>query len=403
LATGLNRLSKPGHETVRSQPNRLLLSARDIGAAGHIIALASGLQAAGYTVDLVMQGPALNLARQLGIACEDAAQWLDCGHPLGAVSCGNIARRVDALSPSAIICGLSSFHTNGIDEALMLASRSRGTHCFAMQDFWGDVKRVNGRGADSYFVLDETAAKITTASTGADCHVIGSPKHVRFLNLDYEEQRDKFRKSAALGRTDKVVCLFGQALHAIPGHMTVLADLSAALSSTGDVRLVYKPHPLEDQASLASTLSTFADLGHGQAKVVDGPIEPILAGIDVALSCFSTVGLDAAYMTRTLGYGPAVIYADYPSDITAYWQNESGLTILPPVHDGYALEAKDRDSLATCLRDGFTPDVREQLYRQVHNTLPDPGTAIERAVSYIEQNLSSDADFPSSRRETGRD
>jgi hypothetical protein len=362
-----------------------LLSARDIGAAGHVLALAKGLVAAGYNIQLVLQGPALKLAARLGVACEDAGRWLDIRHPLSSRE--GLAHRVDAIAPCAVICGLSSFHTNGIDEALMLAARDQGVRCFALQDFWGDVKRVDGRGADDYFVLDETAAEITRAATNANCHVIGSLKHARFLDIDYENERNSFRQSLMLAEHEKVVCLFGQALQSLPGHRVMLNNLVDAILKSNGVRLIYKPHPLEDEAAIVATTNLIAERTHAPIPVVAGPIDPVLAGADIALSCFSTIGIDAAYLARAQGKGPVVVYADYPADITAYWQNESGLKILPPVHDGYALEAKDSGSLAKCLNDSFKPEVRTRLIDRIKEVLPDPKTAIGRAVACLEHNL----------------
>lgn len=362
---------------------KFLLSARDTGAAGHILAIASGLAGQGHQARLVMQGAALRLARRLGAVCEDAATWLDEADPLNPATRTALGQALAETKPDAVICGISSFHSNGIDEALMLAARDRGIRCFAMQDFWGDVKFVDGARADAYLVLDETAARITKSATGAACHVVGSPKHAHLVDHDYAKAREAFRRSHQIGADEQVVCLFGQALQALKGYESVLSDLASILTAERKIHLIYKPHPLEDATQIASTVSLLTARGHPPGAVVSDPIEAVLSGCDVALSCFSTIGLDAAYLCRATGHGPVVIYADYPADITGYWRNESGLTILPAAHDGYALLAKDRDSLARCLIDSAAPDIRERLRLKIEEVLPEPAAAVTRAISCL--------------------
>ncbi|WP_422371742.1 hypothetical protein [Hoeflea sp.] len=381
------------------ESKRFLLSARDTGAAGHILAIASGLLERGYEARLVMQGAALRLARRIGAHCEDASTWLDETDPLNPATRAALGRTLAETRPDAVICGISSFHSNGIDEALMLAASDQGIRCFAMQDFWGDVKFVDGVRADDYLVLDETAARITRSATGAACHVVGSPKHANLVTHNYGKAREAFRRAHEIGADDQVVCLFGQSLQALKGYETVLSDLASTLIDQRQHSLIYKPHPLESSSQIASTVSLLTAKGLPPNAVVSDPIEAVLSGCDVALSCFSTIGLDAAYLCRATGRGPVVVYADYPADITGYWRNESGLTILPAAHDGYALLAKDRSTLARCLTDSTSPEVRWKLRQKVEQVLPDPRAAVERAVACLLSAATDHGQSPATAKE----
>jgi hypothetical protein len=380
----------PATRSTPRDPCNFLLSARDTGAAGHILAIAAGLTEAGFQTRLVLQGAALKLAKLQGVICDDASSWLDEADPLNPTTRAAIGRLLAELQPYAVVCGLSSFHSNGIDEAMMLAARDQGVRCFAMQDFWGDVKLVDGAGADRYLVLDETAAGITAGITQAICHVVGSPKHARFVTYDYDAARVTFRQRYEIPRDSRVLCLFGQALHAIPGYDSVLRDVVSVLTSESPYGLLYKPHPLETADDIFSTVDLLTAYGRAPFAVVTDPVELVLSGCDVALSCFSTIGLDAAYMVRATGKGPVIVYADYPADITRYWQNASGLKILPPAHDGYVLLAKDSASLSSCLARGYLPEVGEQLRRTIKQVLPDPFTAVSTAISCLTSSLVPD-------------
>ncbi|WP_394691602.1 hypothetical protein [Hoeflea sp.] len=359
---------------------KYLLSARDTGAAEHILALSAGLSASGFDIRLILQGAALELARRRGIKCETAIQWIDEDAPLNAKSLADLGTLLSNYEPEAVICGLSGFFSDGIDEALILAARDRQIRCFAMQDFWGEVKYAGGMPADDYIVLDATAARLTRNATGAKCHIVGSPKHARLIGYDYHAARKTFRTSHRLADDRTVVCLFGQALQHLSGYGSVLDDVAICLLANPGFRLIYKPHPLENADDIAWTVGQLAARGLPPHAVVFDPVEAVLSGCDVALSCFSTVGLDAAYMYRATGQGPVIVYADYPSDITAYWRKESGQTILPPAHDGYALLAKDQQTLARHLAESMNPEVRERLRNRIKSVLPDPRMSVENAI-----------------------
>lgn len=364
-------------------PFRFVITARDVGAAGHLLALAAGLREAGDHVSLVMQGPALVEARGRGISCIDADEWCKAGTPLIADIINSVAQRISRIRPTSVICGLSGFHTNGIDEAVMLAARIQGVQCIAMQDFWGDVKCIEGKGADHYLVLDEQAAALTRVRTSAPCHVVGSVKHEWLRTLDPDSSRKSFRRRHAIGSDSKVIGFFGQHLGALPGYWQVLRDFAGAVVADVRARAVYRPHPLEDAAAIAASINIFNSVGCRPIVVAKDAIEKVVCGVDCVVSCFSTVGMDAAYLVRMHRQGPSVVYACYPEDVNAYWQLATQLQELPPVQAQYALRALSSRSLSDVLYRACDRSAREVMTKAIMATLENPAEALERAVACV--------------------
>lgn len=252
-----------------------------------------------------------------------------------------------------------------------------------MQDFWGDVKTVNGYCADHYFVIDELAARLTAERTSAAVHVVGSIKHGRFSEFEYSKKRADFRKEFNLGASEPAIGYFGQDLSRIEGYQLVLSDIALAIEAIGGARLIYRPHPLEDNASITLSLDIFKKRNIKLILAPNKSLDDVLAGVDVALSCFSTVGLDAAYLVRSKGAGPAIVYANYPEDIRSYWQRGSGLSNVPLVDEGCALSARNRTDLILALKEALRPGKARVLFERIQKQLPRQETAIDKAVSVI--------------------
>ena len=377
----------------------LLLTARDVGAAGHMAALATSASTHGAQCVVVAQGAAVEYLAARNVAYLAAEEWLGCAEVSPTNFIGHATKagqRLKEHSVAAVVCGLSPASETGIDEIVIAGARIHGIPSVAVQDFWGDVRPDKALQPDHYLVLDEQAARLTRPRTDAKVHVTGSLKHTRFTGIDFLRLRREGRAALGVGLTAPLIGFFGQNLLAVEGYLEVLSDIGRASASIGGgTKLFYKPHPRESDACLASTLRHLKAAGAVPLLMESTMIESAIAAADVVLSCFSTVGLDAAYMMCAED-APAVsiICADYPADVRDFWRPSTGLGAFPLVTAGLALAAHDGRSLREAMRLGLDIQERRRQALASHSAFGKPGTPIQNALKAIEGLLGRKAAMP---------
>jgi hypothetical protein len=118
-------------------------------------------------------------------------------------------------------------------------------------------------------------------------------------------------------------------------------------------------------------------------------VEMAIASSDLVLSCFSTVGLDAAYMMCRPGAPDvSIVCADYPADVAGYWRPVTGLSEFPLVTEGLALAASDFPSLVGALRTGMDSAVRRRTAALSRAVFGEPSTALQRTFGIIQSVIS---------------
>ena len=347
----------------------LLLTARDVGAAGHMAALATSASTHGAQCVVVAQGAAVEYLAARNVAYLAAEEWLGCAEVSPTNFIGHATKagqRLKEHSVAAVVCGLSPASETGIDEIVIAGARIHGIPSVAVQDFWGDVRPDKAL------------------------------KHTRFTGIDFLRLRREGRAALGVGLTAPLIGFFGQNLLAVEGYLEVLSDIGRASASIGGgTKLFYKPHPRESDACLASTLRHLKAAGAVPLLMESTMIESAIAAADVVLSCFSTVGLDAAYMMCAED-APAVsiICADYPADVRDFWRPSTGLGAFPLVTAGLALAAHDGRSLREAMRLGLDIQERRRQALASHSAFGKPGTPIQNALKAIEGLLGRKAAMP---------
>lgn len=365
---------------------RILASARDVGAAGHVLAVAQHAQERGHDVRVVAAPPALAVLQEAGLAVRPfLTPPVLQPSPAAAAALLQAARDVlvDA-QPDALVVGLSHSAEAGLDEALLACAGSTPT--YALQDFWGDVNDTLGCPAQTYFVVDEQAAQLTRSRHGAHAVVVGSPKHARYAELDVPALAARGRALLGLAADRRVVGYFGQPLLAFAGYgRTVEAVAAAFLRTTPDAALLYRPHPREDAASAARTCALFRSAGVEALLTPEGVVETWLASCDVVLAPFSTCCYDALYLNR-LAPGPqsASVYLLFDPEVRRYSRWVNGMDVLPPVQEGMALAVTDAAQLDDVLRQAVDPQVRLRLWQRVQECLPDSRRSAALVVDAVE-------------------
>lgn len=321
----------------------VLLSARDVGAAGHIFEAVQALRAVSLKCIIALQGPAATYFEMRSKRHEQILVVRNANSSFAE----SLMRRIQ---PRLLVCGNSGQASLGIDEWLIHAARKQGIPSICLQDFWGDVRADRAFQADHYAVLDVIALKMTRQITDKAIHVIGSIKHSGYKNINPAKLRQKFRHQLAIKDTTSVVTFFGQNLISLPSYTEIISDVADIVSKHTGATLCYRPHPLETPSSIKITREL---LRASRSPYIVSPnvsAEEVICGSDAILSSFSTIGLDAVHIPRA-GYdlSTPIIYIEYPSELRRLWQGSDIDTHFPLVQTGQAHCVRNRKALALCL------------------------------------------------------
>lgn len=316
---------------------KVLLSARDPGAAGSIAVLCEDLSKTGlFVITLVASGSAYSMLKQKGLnpVFFEISEGKDSVDPVTepvSLLFEKTSGILDKFKPDVVITGLSSFGA-GIDEALIYLS---DVPVFAVQDFWGDVNLSLGKPADVYLVMDEYAAEITRKRCMARTEIIGSPKYSRYAFIDIEGMRKRSREYLGASEDEKVIGWFGQHPD-IPGYKDVFGSfLETVVRLKGDYIFFFREHP-KFGASSEKNVDFLRSKGVSAIDVTGiGNAEEWISACDLLVTPFSLCGLDHAYMSAysatPLG---AVLYLMNNMEIKSFFIKNIGFEHIPTVSSG---------------------------------------------------------------------
>lgn len=362
-----------------TRPLRVLLSARDPGAAHHVVAIArAGLSDDRFELDIVATGAAEVVLRGTGLAFHALPLALDEA-ALRAQATTHLADH----APDAVLVG-GSGPGPGIDEAL-LASAAVPTYAF--QDYWGDVNLALGPPAGTYFVLDGYAAELTRRRVGARVRVVGSPKHASYAGLDLRALRARGR--AAVAPDHVLIGVFGQSLWPRAGYRRTCEALATALVDLGEGRaqLVYWPHPKESPEDAAAVREVLGAAGLELGAPPWRSTEEGLCACDLVVTGYSTCGYDQMHLNR-LSPAPlgVVVYAAFDPEIRSL-ASAAGGSPTPPVEGGLGLVVEVEADLATTLQTALTEPARRSAWRAARSRLIAPEGAASRILGTIAEDL----------------
>jgi hypothetical protein len=319
---------------------RIFATARDVGAAQHLAALVR--HAAGQaSFRALAAGAAVDTLRAAGV---EAESW---GTPDGRAACiDDLIRRIDAARPDFVLVGMA-YPGTGLDEMTAIAAREAGIPSGAVQDYWGYLGAFEpGAYPDVFFVLHETAARLTERRLGAAvaCHVTGSPKHE-----DYRERVARWIDAGGRRDRRRTATLFCQPRY-VPGTVENLGAVARAFAVLpADVRLRVKLHPGDpDAAFVAAAMAPAAS-----RLAFAGPehtTESLLLDSDLTVTFFSTVGLDHAYLQRhseaPIG---GLLYVTVGADIARFIAERIGQDDIPLIDAGVGRRVRTEAEIAPVL------------------------------------------------------
>ena len=362
---------------------RLLVAAQDPGSVGHLSAIAekaSGL----LDLHLVAASPAYEMFSRMGLSVrrvpalttrsssdEKAAQ-------LRALSASILAD----VRPDAVLVG-SSGPEAGLCEALMATTTV--PYAYAFQDFWGDVNKVFGTPAGTYFVVDAEAERLTREIHGVNARVVGSPKHSRFGCLDIGMLRHETRAALGADNGRPVFGYFGQPLWKSQGYEKTVTSLAGTIAATfPDAIMLYRPHPKESDEEIGRVRRKLQEALPEAVVLTSGSVEGCLAACDVICTAFSSCGYDhmflAKYSASPLG---VVVYLRHDPEIRRLYHDYTGFDFLPVARDGLALVTEVPEEVPAVLRSALDPGRRLAIWDRIARVLPDPSLAAQRVVDSI--------------------
>lgn len=350
---------------------KILLSARDPGAAGNILALKKYLENdRQFDARIVASGDALaffqyNRLQAIPFTFNGSHFLRPGDDPSSLIT--ETAKLLNQENPDLIITSISSFGI-GIDEALIATS---SIPTFSFQDFWGDANLGLGVVADKYFVLDKFAVDLSKKRWDIDAIVTGSPKYSLYKYKNISQIKEDTRKQIGFKSDYKAVGWFGQS-PSIPGHEQVLDDFLKALSSlleNSSLKLCFilKEHP-KFQEMHEVHLDKITKLGIKLYDVTnDQNVEKWLIAADLIITPFSLTGLDHAYLSsyskEPIG---SVIYLMNNDKIRSFAKQACGMDKFPIVDEGVGkfFSVNDTSLLAEAISDSVSPHETQKYFRQ---------------------------------------
>lgn len=370
----MNRLARP----------RLLISARDLGAAAGIAEVLAELERDGrMEVLLVAMEPAFSYLRRRGHASRacDAAPVVKGDGPDAMALVGDARTVIADAQPAAILVGLSGVGA-GIDEALLAAADRIPT--FALQDFCGDVNLTLGVAAGTYLVADDEAAALTRSIAAAATVVVGAPKYAAFGQSRPIELRHSTRERLGVATGQAIFGFFGQPLGELADYPALPAALAAAVAALDDGSvLLYRPHPKEPEALRAAVRTGLDASGLEWHEDVSPDASSAIAACDVVSSAFSTCGVDYLYLNRESPMPLGNVVYLFPASVADVYRAHTRIDFLPAERQGLATAVRSMDALPSAVARSRNPAAAQSTWERCREVLPSPELAARRCVEVL--------------------
>lgn len=366
-------------------PIRLLITARDVAAALHLVEVArAGARDSRVDITVVAQEPAAKQFTNAGLAVRTVA-WpiVRSGDAPEARALRDNARALlDELKPDVVLTGLSTPFDASLDEAILAEAR---VPTALYQDFWGEQNLILGRGADHILAIDQQAADRNRDRFDHSSTVVGSARHSAYASLDIAAARRRVRQAIGASDEEPIVGFFGQALHRMPGYRRTVAHFIACMSELANPpRLILRPHPREDAAQRAETAAMFATAGLDMAPSPQGSVEDAIVASDVVVSLFSICTFDAAYLNR-FAQAPVTVPMSllFDEEIAAYCRQHGNYFDFAHHTQGLVKPVYDAGELRGALDNALLPETRRDVWARAQRYLPDPAQAPQRVLNHL--------------------
>jgi hypothetical protein len=290
---------------VRVSVIRVLVTARDMGTAAHLVPLIKELRRRPEFVVLLVASD----AAAAHFSCENVdfepianSPPYVATPPLDVVAALHAEARhlIDEFQPDIALSGVSNY-AGGIDDAVQSAARA-GRYApitVIMTDTQGPLKRGDSGDPDHVLATTQQSLEWVARNSKAMAHLIGAPKYVAFQGLNIDAMRREYRSSLGL-RSHERLCLFIAQGGDVPGHNEGFFALARALAGRKDgstLRLAIRAHP--SFPDTARHYEAFAnDLGLSPLMDYQRNLVEALSAADGVATCTSTVTQDYLWLAH---------------------------------------------------------------------------------------------------------
>lgn len=336
----------------------VLFTGRDIGAAHQLKHIIKAFKGKEFIVSIIASGVAYETFAKENLnpflfSIRGNLPYLDNDAPDNMINelVATAYKVINETNPDAVFCGLTTFGY-GIDEAaLYWASEKRlNIPSFQFLDTWGTFNHFRDGYPDLYFAIDRASVRLGIMGAKAPIEVVGSPKHFAYSTLDINALRKKTRKELNLSDDEKMIGYFGQDPTA-PGQTYNFAKFIEAVKfyilKGGKCKFLFRMHP-----AYTNRYEYFwrylKETGIEVIGTTNGlPVEEILCACDLIVTCFSTTGIDHAFLSRfakePIG---VVLYLLCGNEIKNYMMRSFGYWKVPILEDGIGYYAEHENQLS---------------------------------------------------------
>ena len=234
--------------------------------------------------------------------------------------------------------------------------------------------------------MDNHAAQITYKKFKVRTAVIGSPRHWIYEQFDITTRRDELRQAINIKPNQKVIGIFGQSLHQLPGYIeTISLWLDACLKqNNNEVVLFYRRHPRETTAEANQIIELIKRSGLDYRIFPASVIEESLMLSDLVCSFFSNCLYDAAYLNY---YSPKPliipVILNYHPKIKEHTDKLELFECSPYRNQGLAYFCMHEENLTTELDDLLSELYKQNYWRQSKVELLNSNKSIKQILSIL--------------------
>mgnify|MGYP003981317195 CR=1 FL=1 len=355
---------------------RLLVTARDPASANDIAQLLPHLfNHERFVVRIIAQEPAYSILLSRNADSDTfVLDFIDSIENTSHEYIENVLKEVFLIfQPDSLLTGISG-PDYGVDEiSLGICFTHNGVKSFSIQSYWGDLNISCGVYADTIFVLDEFASKVT-AQRNADCKTVvtGPLQSNHYDNIDIKTERAAFRTEYGVEVDTPIIALFGQPLFECEWYRTTLDLFIKSVSkSIPHVRIIYKPHPKETSESIDWVSKKLNESGIEYSVKGDINTLILLTGTDVAVSLFSTIGYDLQNLLSRSNIAFSVpMYLFFNENCVKWFEEYCKFQKIPMTENGMSIVVESAGELESKLQTAITVEAKRKCHKSVLSHFP---------------------------------
>ena len=285
----------------------ILFTARDIGAGHHLMNVIRAFGQRNFKTTVIASPPSYDLfcrnkiKSELFLINDSPCISNKASFAFKKKMLDQARHIIERHQPDVIFCGLSSAD-HGVDEAMLYwASPERmNIPSFQYLDCGGTFNQIGDGYPYRYFGIDRSVVRYSNKRARSLIEVVGSPKHEEYSRFPTAEARLKTRRRLRITPSQKLIGYFGQDPR-LPGYMENFGSFISAVKKYKDIKpyvLMLRGHP-----GYKKYFSMYRDvLKKYNVDAIETNdhlrVEDLLVACDAAVTCFSTVGIDHAYLNH---------------------------------------------------------------------------------------------------------